>query len=86
MVVEEGNYGNAVKKRPCLSMENSSAASSPKYDDNAVSAPGLSKGKDIKTIAHEVIVGLGGEVITVRNCLLSTDTATQKFRTWLIRF
>ena len=61
MVVEEGNYGNAVKKRT-LSINGKFIRGfiTPKYDDNAVSAPGLSKGKDIKTIAHEVIVGLWG--------------------------
>lgn len=61
MVVEEGNYSNAVKKRT-LSINGKFIRGfiTPKYDDNTVSAPGLSKGKDTKTIAHEVIVGLWG--------------------------
>ena len=59
MVIEEGNYSNAVKKRT-LSINGKFIRGfiTPKYDDNTVAAPGLSKGKDIKTIAHEVIVGL----------------------------
>lgn len=61
MVVEEGNYSNAVKKRT-LSINGKFIRGfiTPKYDDNTVAAPGLIKGKDIKTIAHEVIVGLWG--------------------------
>ena len=61
MVVEEGNYSNAVKKRT-LSINGKFIRGfiTPKYDDNTVAAPGLSKGKDTKTIAHEVIVGLWG--------------------------
>ena len=61
MVIEEGNYSNAVKKRT-LSINGKFIRGfiTPKYDDNTVAAPGLSKGKDIKTIAHEVIVGLWG--------------------------
>ena len=59
MVIEEGNYSNAVKKRT-LSINGKFIRGfiTPKYDDNTVAAPGLSKDKDIKTIAHEVIVGL----------------------------
>ena len=61
MVIEEGNYSNAVKKRT-LSINGKFIRGfiTPKYDYNTVAAPGLSKGKDIKTIAHEVIVGLWG--------------------------
>ncbi len=61
MVIEEGNYSNAVKKRT-LSINGKFIRGfiTPKYDDNTVAAPGLSKDKDIKTIAHEVIVGLWG--------------------------
>lgn len=56
MVIEEGNYSNAVKKRT-LSINGKFIRGfiTPKYDDNTVAAPGLSKGKDIKTIAHEAM-------------------------------
>ena len=49
MVIEEGNYSNAVKKRT-LSINGKFIRGfiTPKYDDNTVAAPGLSKDKDIK--------------------------------------
>lgn len=61
MVVEEGNYGNAVKKRT-LSINGAFIRGfiTPKYDKNDVLIPELSYGKDVKTVAHEVIVGLWG--------------------------
>lgn len=61
VVVEEGNYGDAVKKRT-LSINGKFIRGfiTPKYDDDAVVPPELTSGKDVKIIAHEVIVGLWG--------------------------
>lgn len=60
-VVVEGNYNNAVKKRT-LSINGRYIRGfvTPKYDDNTVSAPAQSSGKDIKTVAREVIAGTWG--------------------------
>lgn len=61
MVVEEGNYSDSVKKRT-LSINGKFIRGfiTPKYDDNTVVTPGLTSGKDVKTVAHEVIAGTWG--------------------------
>lgn len=60
-VVMEGNYGDAVKKRT-LSINGKYIRGfiTPKYDNNAVSTPKKEGGKDVKTIAREVIAGTWG--------------------------
>lgn len=60
-VVEEGNYGNAVKKRT-LSINGRYIRGfiTPKYDDNTVVIPSHNPGKRLETIAHEVIAGAWG--------------------------
>lgn len=60
-VVVEGNYDNAVKKRT-LSINGRYIRGfiTPKYDDNNVSTPDNSGGKDVKTVAREVIAGTWG--------------------------
>lgn len=58
MEVVEGNYSDAVKKRTIsLNGRYIRGFITPKYDDETVMPTGLSKNKDIKTIAHEVIIG-----------------------------
>lgn len=60
-VVMEGNYSDSVKKRT-LSINGKYIRGfiTPKYDNNAVSTPKQEGGKDVKTIAHEVIAGTWG--------------------------
>lgn len=60
-VVMEGNYDNAVKKRT-LSINGKYIRGfiTPKYDNNTVPAPVQSGGKDLKTVAREVIAGTWG--------------------------
>lgn len=60
-VVMEGNYSDAVKKRT-LSINGKYIRGfiTPKYDNNAVSTPKQEGGKDVKTIAREVIAGTWG--------------------------
>lgn len=60
-VVMEGNYSDAVKKRT-LSINGRYIRGfiTPKYDNNAVSKPKKEAGKDVKTIAREVIAGTWG--------------------------
>lgn len=58
MEVVEGNYSDAVKKRTIsLNGRYIRGFITPKYDDETVMPTDLSKNKDIKTIAHEVIIG-----------------------------
>lgn len=61
MVVMEGNYSNAVKKRT-ISMNGRYIRGfiCPKYTSNEVSDPAQESGKSISTIAHEVIAGQWG--------------------------
>lgn len=61
MEVVEGNYSDAVKKR-IISLNGRYIRGfiTPKYDDETVTPTSLSKNKDVKTIAHEVIVGKWG--------------------------
>lgn len=61
MVVTEGNYGNAVKKRTIsLNGRFIRGFIAPKYDDGAVAEPEKTGGKSISEIAHEVIAGQWG--------------------------
>lgn len=61
LVVVEGNYGNAVKKRT-LSINGRYIRGfiTPAYDEEIVSAPVLEPGQDLATIAREVISGKWG--------------------------
>ena len=60
-VVMEGNYNNAVKKRTLsINGKNIRGFITPAYDDNTVSAPAKAPGKDVKTVAREVIAGTWG--------------------------
>lgn len=61
MVVEEGNYSNAVKKRT-ISINGKFIRGfiTPKYTDNTVSAPAQTAGKSVETVAREVIAGRWG--------------------------
>lgn len=60
-VVMEGNYDNSVKKRT-LSINGKYIRGfiTPKYEDNEIQKPTQASGKDIKTIAREVIAGTWG--------------------------
>lgn len=60
-VVMEGNYDDSVKKRT-LSINGKYIRGfiTPKYENDDVSKPELKPGKDVKTIAHEVIAGTWG--------------------------
>lgn len=61
MVVEEGNYSNAVKKRTIsLNGKFIRGFITPKYTDNTVSAPTQTAGKSVETVAREVIAGRWG--------------------------
>lgn len=61
MVVEEGNYSNAVKKRTIsLNGKFIRGFITPKYTDNNVSAPTQTAGKSVETVAREVIAGRWG--------------------------
>lgn len=61
MVIMEGNYSNAVKRRT-LSLNGKFIRGfiTPKYTNNTVSAPKLESGKSVETIAREVISGKWG--------------------------
>lgn len=60
-VVIEGNYSNAVKKRTiAINGKYIRGFIVPKYTDNAVSNAPQVSGKDIDTLAHEVIAGTWG--------------------------
>lgn len=60
-VVMEGNYGNAVKKRTIsINGRYIRGFIAPKYDDDTVVQPTPSGGKDITTVAREVIAGSWG--------------------------
>ena len=57
-VVMEGNYGNAVKKRTIsINGRYIRGFIAPKYDDDTVVLPAPSGGKNITTVAREVIAG-----------------------------
>ena len=81
MVIEEGNHSNAVKKRT-LSINGKFIRGfiTPKYDDNTVAAPGLSKDKDIKPtkemikVRHKLVYD-----ITTRLESFSLNTVVSKF-------
>lgn len=61
MVVMEGNYGEAVKKRTIsLNGRYIRGFITPKYTDNTVSAPKQEAGKSVDTVAREVIAGKWG--------------------------
>ncbi len=61
MVVTEGNYGNAVKKRTIsLNGRYIRGFITPKYDDGAVAEPEKTGGKSVSEIAHEAIAGQWG--------------------------
>lgn len=75
MVVTEGNYGDAVKKRTVsLNGKYIRGFITPKYDalrdPNHTQAADQQGGKDIKTVAHEVITGVWGSG-DVRKTLLA---------------
>ena len=71
IVVEEGNYGKAVKKRTIsINGRYIRGFITPKYENNVVVYPRLNTGKDVKTIAHEVITGLWGSGNTRKNLLI----------------
>lgn len=61
MVVMEGNYSNAVKRRT-LSLNGKFIRGfiTPKYTNNTVSAPKQEAGKSVETVAREVISGKWG--------------------------
>lgn len=60
-VVMEGNYGNAVKKRTIsINGRYIRGFIAPKYDDDTVVLPAPSGGKNITTVAREVIAGAWG--------------------------
>lgn len=62
-VVTEGNYGNAVKKRTLLiNGRYIRGFISPKYTDNTVIPVKPAAGKDITTVAREVILGVWGNM------------------------
>lgn len=61
MVVTEGNYGNAVKKRTIsLNGRYIRGFITPRYDDGAIAEPDKTGGKSISEVAHEVIAGQWG--------------------------
>lgn len=61
MVVTEGNYNNAVKKRTIsLNGRYIRGFITPKYDDGAVAEPEKTGGKSVSEIAHEAIAGQWG--------------------------
>lgn len=62
MVVTEGNYSNAVKKRTIsLNGKFIRGFICPKYDNEVVSEPEKESGKTVKEVAHEVIAGEWGD-------------------------
>lgn len=61
MVVTEGNYGNAVKKRTIsLNGRYIRGFIVPNYDDGTVAEPEKTGGKSVSEVAHEVIAGIYG--------------------------
>lgn len=61
MVVMEGNYSNAVKRRTIsLNGKYIRGFITPKYTNNTVSTPTQSAGKSVDTVAREVIAGKWG--------------------------
>lgn len=61
MVVMEGNYSNAVKRRTIsLNGRYIRGFVTPGYDVGAVAAPAQNAGKSLSTVAHEVIAGQWG--------------------------
>lgn len=70
MVVVEGNYDNAVKKRTVsLNGKYIRGFITPKYTENSVSNPVQAGGKDVATIAREVIAGQWGTGTARKNNL-----------------
>lgn len=70
MVVTEGNYGNAVKKRTIsLNGRYIRGFVTPKYDDESVAAPDKVGGKSVSEVAHEVIAGEWGNGTDRKNSL-----------------
>lgn len=62
MVVTEGNYGNAVKKRTIsLNGRYIRGFITPKYDGGTVAEPEKTGGKNISEVAREVIAGQWGD-------------------------
>lgn len=60
-VIIEGNYNDSVKKRTIsINGRYIRGFITPKYDVNTVSQPARVSGKDVKTVAHEVIAGTWG--------------------------
>ncbi len=79
MVIEEGNYNNSVKKRTVsLNGKYIRGFITPKYTNNTVSAPKQESGKDIETIAREVIAGKWGSGVPRKTALANAgyDYAT----------
>ena len=72
LVVLEGNYDNAVKKRT-LSINGRFIRGfiTPKYDENVVTPPIQSSGKDVSTVAREVIAGTWGTGVNRKKALES---------------
>lgn len=70
-VVNEGNYQDSVKKRTVsINGRYIRGFVTPKYDpDIPAVIPGLESGKDLKTVAHEVISGLWGNGVSRANAL-----------------
>ncbi len=61
MVVMEGNYGNAVKRRTIsINGKYIRGFITPKYTDDTVAAPEQTAGKSVETVAREVIAGVWG--------------------------
>lgn len=70
MVVMEGNYSNAVKRRTIsLNGKYIRGFITPKYTDNTVSAPAQTGGKNVDTVAREVIAGTWGTGTARKNAL-----------------
>lgn len=70
MTVIEGNYSDAVKKRTIsINGRYIRGFITPKYTDNTLPSPILEPGKDVSTIAREVITGLWGNGDVRKNAL-----------------
>lgn len=71
MTVIEGNYKNAVKKRTIsINGKYIRGFITPKYDKNVVNLPN-GHGKDLATVAREVIIGLWGNGASRKTALKS---------------
>lgn len=69
-VVIEGNYSDSVKKRTVsINGKYIRGFIVPKYDELLITEPTLDPGKDLETIAHEVISGLWGNGDDRKNLL-----------------